>query len=379
MTELLNSLTQELNQESPWLLPLAFALFGACIGSFLNVVIYRLPLGLSVNKPRRSFCPFCRKAIPWRLNIPLVSWLALRGRSACCHKRISVRYWLVECFTALLFAAISWRFSQENALAQALICAWAALMLATLAIDWENMIVIPKLLWGATLIGVLAATLSPWLLAPESLEGIEGALWSLGGACSGYLLFRMVAFAGRLLFGSKRTVFEQPQEWSMRQTDDGKDIVLSLNRQDFLWSEIFLEEDNRLIMSGAMLVQKAMPPGTLEFAADSVTLPNGERVLLENFERLSGSCEAVTTRREAMGSGDALIAMAIGSLCGWQGVLFSLVAGSFVGLVWAVAARIGRGKPMPFGPSLIFGAIVWIFYGVPLWIAYVNWAGLDMY
>ena len=56
--------TQEVTAVVPWLLPLFFGLFGACVGSFLNVVIYRLPRGLSVNEPRRSFCPQCKAPIP---------------------------------------------------------------------------------------------------------------------------------------------------------------------------------------------------------------------------------------------------------------------------------------------------------------------------
>ena len=65
-----------------WFVP-AF-LIGACIGSFLNVVIYRVPLGLSVNEPKRSFCPKCKAAIPMSLNIPLLSWLWLRGKCSNC-------------------------------------------------------------------------------------------------------------------------------------------------------------------------------------------------------------------------------------------------------------------------------------------------------
>ena len=67
----------------------AFVL-GAVVGSFLNVCIYRMPLDLSVNEPKRSFCPSCKKQIPWHQNLPLLSWLFLRGKCANCGARIAV-------------------------------------------------------------------------------------------------------------------------------------------------------------------------------------------------------------------------------------------------------------------------------------------------
>ncbi|NQT32087.1 MAG: prepilin peptidase [Candidatus Omnitrophica bacterium] len=75
-------------------------IFGAIIGSFLNVCIYRLPLGLSIVKPR-SFCPFCEHPIKWFENVPFLSYLVLRGRCRYCHLPISFRYFLVELTTAL--------------------------------------------------------------------------------------------------------------------------------------------------------------------------------------------------------------------------------------------------------------------------------------
>jgi len=78
----------------------AFVL-GAAIGSFLNVGIYRLPRDISIKEPRRSFCPACKTQIPWRQNIPLVSWLFLRGRCANCGARIAFRYLGVELLTGL--------------------------------------------------------------------------------------------------------------------------------------------------------------------------------------------------------------------------------------------------------------------------------------
>jgi len=79
--------------------------FGAVLGSFLNVLIYRLPReSLSPNHPRRSLCPACGAAIPWFDNIPVLSYLRLSGKCRACGARISLRYPLVEAATALLFA-----------------------------------------------------------------------------------------------------------------------------------------------------------------------------------------------------------------------------------------------------------------------------------
>jgi leader peptidase (prepilin peptidase)/N-methyltransferase len=86
--------------------PLA-GVVGLFVGSFLNVVIYRAPRGLSVAAPR-SFCPACERQLSWWENVPVVSWIALRGRCRTCHQPISIRYPLVELATGLTFASTTW-------------------------------------------------------------------------------------------------------------------------------------------------------------------------------------------------------------------------------------------------------------------------------
>lgn len=357
-----------LNQECTWLYPFVFALFGACIGSFLNVVIYRVPRGMSINEPRRSFCPSCKTPIPWQHNLPLISWLLLRGRSACCHTRIPVRYWLVELTCTLLFAGLAWEYGAESLPTLILLCTWAAIMLAMLSIDWELMVVQPGLALAAGGAGLAVAALSPWLTDADgqALDASTGLFWSVVGAAFGFLLLKAVALIGRLLFGRRERNWSSPTPWTLRQA--GEDLELRIGETCFRWSELFMEAHNRLELTDATLPEHGCETaGKLTFGIDSVTLPDGTRIPLDACESLCGNCRGMKTRQEAMGSGDAWLALAIGALCGWQGVLFALVIGSVLGIVWAMVARIGRGTPMPFGPVFIAGAYIWLFFGSVLY------------
>lgn len=370
--EELNTYIQGVTSATPWLLPLFFGLFGACIGSFLNVVIYRMPRGLSVNEPRRSFCPLCKAPIPWYLNLPVLSYLMLRGRTACCGKHYTARYCVVELVCALLFAAVAWYFCTDDIVTQVLLCIWAAVMLACLCIDWEQMIVLPSLALIAALAGVGVNALSPWF-SGEGMEPLDGLQSSGAGAFGGFLLFRLVAIAGKFFFGRRQQSFEDVKEWTLRQAADGEDVELLLGNERLLWSDIFMESSNRFTLTAATESTHVSDPGELVFTVDTLTLPDGTMLSLEEHEELRGTCRGYAARKEAMGSGDAWLALAIGALCGWQGVVFALVGGSFIGIAAALVARIGRGTPMPFGPALITAAFIWLFYGVELSAAYLGW------
>lgn len=124
---------------------------GAATGSFLNVVIHRLPRGESVVRPR-SRCPTCSNQLAERDNIPVLSWLMLRGRCRSCGESISPRYPLVELATAVAFAAVAALRGVDLDLLWAL--ALVAGLFAAAAIDLEhriipNRLVIPLALWGA--------------------------------------------------------------------------------------------------------------------------------------------------------------------------------------------------------------------------------------
>lgn len=358
--------------EFPHVTLLCFVLLGACIGSFLNVVIYRLPRGMSVQRPARSICPRCGVPIPWYLNIPLVSWLQLRGRSACCGQPIAARYWLVELCCALLFGGLAYVFLYEGVLPLLMMCGWGACMLALLVMDWEEMVVHVPLALVAAGFGLAAAGLDPLLVEPLAQQPWEGLLWGGVGALCGYAFFRLVALLGSLCLGRVKLVFSQPEPWCVRQV--GEDIVLSVGGREYKWSEVFVESGARVELAEAGAEQLAEAArGLVRLEESALVLPGGERRSLEDFERLSGTCSGVRICRSVMGSGDPWLALAIGSLCGWQGVLFSLVAGSFIGLFAALLMQVRRGQPMPFGPALVAAALVWRFWGVQLVQAYLSW------
>src|SRR5437764_4653703 len=134
--------------------------FGACVGSFLNVCIYRFPLNLSINQPRRSFCPSCKRQIPWHQNLPLVSWLVLRGRCANCGARIAFRYFAVELLTASFFLIIWKAFPWPIAVAYLV---FIALVITATFIDFAHFIIPDEITIEGTVAGLIASIVIPSL------------------------------------------------------------------------------------------------------------------------------------------------------------------------------------------------------------------------
>lgn len=371
MQETLNNLSGQCALEYPYLLPTLFALIGLCVGSYLNVVIYRLPRGLSSNEPRRSFCPHCKTLIPWYLNIPLLSWLMLRGRSACCNRAISPRYLCVELLTGLLFVWVSYHFSYENIIAQIFLCLWGAVAIVITLMDWEEMVVSVRVCLIGFAAGLVVALSAPSLVSDgATLEAMDGLSYSLLGAAISFVLIKAIAILGRAAFGRKRERFEQEVAWSMRCTADEQDIILCMNGKEYLWSDLFFESGHSLIFNKASLKLGKKDGGDEETTAQSyqelrmsathILLPSGEKIPLLDYDSASGTCHEWVQYREAMGSGDAWIALAIGALCGWQGFAVALIAGCLIGILWALLTRVSRGQPMPFGPCLILGTFVYL-------------------
>jgi leader peptidase (prepilin peptidase) / N-methyltransferase len=148
----------------------AIAVMGLAFGSFLNVCIYRLPLGLSVVTPR-SACPECKQPIAFYDNLPVLSWLILRGRCRHCDAKISARYLMIELLTGLMFLACYWYFGFT--LSTLKYCVFSFLLLGLIFTDAETKLLPDKMTLPGLAIGVVFSLLVPVNdLASQFLPGM---------------------------------------------------------------------------------------------------------------------------------------------------------------------------------------------------------------
>ena len=340
---------------------------GAVVGSFLNVCIYRLPLDLSVNEPRRSFCPTCKKQLTWYQNIPLLSWLFLRGKCANCGTRIAFRYFAVELLTALLFLAV-WKFFPW----QMAIAYWVfvSLLVAATFIDFEHFIIPDEITIGGTVAGVIASFIVPELMG--TLFRGRALLTSMLSAVLGYVVLWIVLEAGKKVFGKKRIRLEAPTPFTWTRKGDDADFVVG--EEKGLWSDYFARETDQLILHCDQVIIDGRDLGAadLRFHYDRVQV-GGEQIALDTLEKISGIVQELEIPREAMGRGDLKFLAAIGAFLGWRAVLFSIFAGSLIGsLVGLGTILIGKrvwSAKLPFGPYLALGGLIWLFFGEAL----VSW------
>ncbi len=176
----------------PALVACLAGVLGLAIGSFVNVVAYRVPLGKSVVSPP-SACPACRTPIRNRHNIPVLGWLALRGRCYDCAEPISARYPIVEAATGLLFALVGWRFADQPMLLAAYL-AFAGIAVALALIDLDvhrlpNVLVLPSY-------PVLAVLLALGVGAQGMLRAAIG-----GALLFGFFFVVAIAAPGGIGFG----------------------------------------------------------------------------------------------------------------------------------------------------------------------------------
>lgn len=340
----------------PWLWPAVFFVVGAMVGSFLNVCIHRLPRDLSIVRPP-SHCPACGARIPWSRNLPVLTWLAQRGRAACCSARIPVRYVVVEALTGLLFVAawLAWRHTSPAA--AVVMCVFFAGLVAATFIDFEHLIIPDVITLGGAALGIVASVAVPALQGTQYVG--PALLRSLGGAALGAGLIYAVLRFGKLLFGRQRLVLPP-----------GTRLVFAEDRLVFPdhevpYEEIFYRRGDtlRLHATRLELVDRCLAdvPLRLRLKTDELWLGN-EKLSAESVKHLEVVTDRVELPREAMGPGDVKFMAAIGAFLGWQGVLFTMVVSSLLGAAVGIALiAVGRrdwSSRIPYGPYLALGAVV---------------------
>lgn len=354
----------------------AVGLLGLITGSFLNAVIHRLPLGISLLNPRRSYCPSCGKTIPWHENLPVASWVLLRGRCSGCALPIAIRYPLVELLTAA-FYLLSWgRFGLPLA---PLFWIFLSLLVAATFIDFDHLIIPDEITLGGTAAGILCSTLAPSLVG--GFVWWEGLVLSVSGAACGYFVLWGVVELGKLAFGQRRIRATRGAALPLEIAGSNGEPLLSLGEDRIPLAEFFYRESDRILASCTRLEidGSCLEDGTLTIS--HAELRYGEQAwpldLLSDAMPIRAEATEITLPREAMGFGDVKFLACIGAFLGWKGALFSLLAGSMVGaLIGLLLMAMTKGRSggrIPFGPYLAMGAALWVFAGPELLALYAAW------
>lgn len=333
--------------------------FGTMVGSFLNVCIYRMPLGQSVVSPP-SHCPHCNYSIPWYLNMPLVTWLYLRGKCANCRAPISFRYFLVELLTGVLFLAAWLTFGPYSApLALAYCLILAGFVVATF-IDFEHFIIPDEITLGGMGAGFVASFLVPALHGTDKVpEALKQSV--IGMAVGGGVIYAILRL-GKLLFGKQTLALEPGTKVLFTETS------IKLPTGEMPYDEFFYRKSDTIFFDASHVemidrcyrnVQVRLSPELLRVGEDEFNP--------EQTSFMEVITDQITVPREAMGFGDVKFMAAIGAFLGWQSTLFSLmfssIIGAAVGVTFIAVGKREWSSKIPYGPYIALAAVIWMFWG----------------
>jgi len=355
--------------------------FGACLGSFLNVVIYRLPLGKSIVTPP-SACPACGQLIPFYDNIPLLSWLILGAKCRRCKAPISPRYFIVELLTAILVLGLYlWlfvfqyrqicidsdtpmnRFFNGGYIAYFNFITLIAVMLAASAIDLQLWIIPIGLCWFATAVAIVVSAIAPFFISPDIIERCRlfpqaspnQAALALGASVG--LILALAA----LKFGIIKASYPMPDD------PDAPEPAFN-DRIEVLKETLFLIPIVAFALA-AYLLLKIQP--IAQFWENFAQLPaiKGFTGALAGY--FIGCAVVWATRilgtlafgREAMGLGDVHLMGAAGAVIGPAYIVLSFFIAPFFGLAWALYQWIfKKRRQIPYGPFLSFAVFAVIIF-----------------
>lgn len=335
-------------------------ILGTMTGSFLNVVIHRMPRGESIVHPP-SHCPKCNHKISLLENLPILSWLFLRGRCRGCKAKISARYIGVEALTGLLFVAAWIRLGETAPLAALAGAILLSGFVAATFIDFEHFIIPDEITLGGIGAGFLLSIAAPEL---HQQETVVAALRSsgIGIAVGGGVVYLVLRF-GKLLFGRER--IDVPAGGRVIFHDQG----IQLPEREVLFEEIFYRESDAIVLEGTKveLADRCYPETKVRLSPKKLTIGD-EEFEPETEPYLSAETATLTLPREAMGLGDVKFMAAIGAFLGWKATIFSLMFSSVLGasagiVLYALGKRPER---LPYGPYIAAAATAWLF-GASAW------------
>ena len=375
---------------------LVFFTFGCIVGSFLNVCIYRMPRGESLISPP-SHCPKCGYSIPWYLNVPLFTWLFLRGKCANCKASITVRYFLVELLTGLAFAGCWLATGRQSPLLALAYCLVLAGFIVATFIDFEHFIIPDEITIGGIIAGVLCSFAVPALhhrtdplygLVVELVSRRQQELMSflngenaasaliksaLGIAIGGGAIY-VILRIGKLLFGRQKVELEPNTRVTFTET------ALVLPDQEILYEDLFYRKSDFIAIEAKAveLIDRCYKAVTVRLTPEQLFI--GEEILNpEQTPHMEVVTDKLVLPREAMGFGDVKFMAAIGAFFGWQAALFSLllssVLGTLVTLVLILLRKQAWSSRLPYGPYIALAAAIWIFGGERLldwWLWWVK-------
>ncbi|MBA7714482.1 hypothetical protein ES703_123507 [subsurface metagenome] len=349
--------------------------FGCCIGSFLNVVIYRLPRDKSIITPP-SACPACGKHIRFYDNIPLISWLRLGRKCRYCKAPISPRYFVIELLTGLLFLGLFilyFRTDLRTGMPSFLQGGWFIYILhiilltafiAASAIDLELWVIPLSICWFVTAAGLVGSALGGYIIGPDKVSGhalLPGASAGTGSLAAGAVIglaISWVLLATGLIKRSYESADSQdspdkPEELTEQQFNHRLEVCKEI---------IFLLPIIVCSAAAYWIIREVAPLSTwwVDFSQHSVVAG-----LLGSLWGYFVGCGVVWATRifgtlafgkEAMGLGDVHLMGAAGAVIGPIFVVVAFFVAPFFGLAWAGSQMFfKKTRQIPYGPFLSLG------------------------
>ena len=361
---------------------MAFVL-GCCIGSFMNVVVWRLPRGESLSHPP-SHCPKCGHAIrPWE-NIPIISWLCLRARCSSCHLPISVKYPIGEAATGLLFTAIWYSVYLRN-LPLDIIPAYFFLggaLLAVALIDAEHWFIPNEVTYSGILFALAMAVLLPdgRLHAQQSSLIYSGlcsiianmdfrisayplvgaVLDAVLGAAMGFALLTAFSAALRPLFGRQVRLFTKPE--TLLISAHG----IAIGDKQTSWDDLLDIPNEMCILHGNLIENgKAKGVSSLKANADGFEI-DGQCGSWQERKSLKFKAARMATPGDVIGRGDVKLLAMCGAFLGADATIYILLAASVIAVAYALLHSCLKRRlltRLPFGPFIAFASMAWLLIG----------------